>query len=125
MSINPLSANITKWSSTPKLPTNCLSVFDHFVELALIGLIEFFTAYYFCRKVKNLRKLLLTFPFLLLSYKLNCGTQLCQFLKPIKFQEIFITLQPQSTASHKQMPVFPYEKKIGHELKGGYLGPVS
>ena len=40
---NPLSANFTKWSSTLKqfvgrLPTNCLSVFDHFVGLALKGL---------------------------------------------------------------------------------------
>ena len=40
---NPLSANITKWSTTlkqfvGKLPTNCLSVFDHFVKLALKGL---------------------------------------------------------------------------------------
>ena len=42
--INPLSANITKWSNTLKqfvgnlpmnLRTNCLSVFDHFVGLAL------------------------------------------------------------------------------------------
>ena len=37
---NPLSANPTKWSNTLKqvvgrLPTNCLSVFDHFVGLAL------------------------------------------------------------------------------------------
>ena len=37
---NPFSANFTKWSNTPKqfvgnLPTNCVSVFDHFVELAL------------------------------------------------------------------------------------------
>ena len=36
--INPLSANPTKWSNTlkqlvGKLPTNCLSVFDHFVRL--------------------------------------------------------------------------------------------
>ena len=42
-SINPLSANFTKWSNTlnqfvGKLPTNCLSVFDHFVVLALKGL---------------------------------------------------------------------------------------
>ena len=42
-SLNPLSANPTKWSSTLKqfvgnLPTNCLSVFDHFVILALKGL---------------------------------------------------------------------------------------
>ena len=40
--INPLYAKITKWSNTPKqfgnLPTNCLSVFDHFVGLALKGL---------------------------------------------------------------------------------------
>ena len=39
-SIKPLSAKITKWSNTlkqfvGKLPTNCLSVFDHFVGLAL------------------------------------------------------------------------------------------
>ena len=41
--INPLSANFTKWSNTlkqfvDKLPTNSLSVFDHFVELALTAL---------------------------------------------------------------------------------------
>ena len=38
-----LSANPTKWSDTlkqfvGKLPTNCLSVFDHFVRLVLKGL---------------------------------------------------------------------------------------
>ena len=42
-SLNPLSANPTRWSNTlkqfvGKLPTNCLSVFDHFVGLALKGL---------------------------------------------------------------------------------------
>ena len=41
--INSLSASLTKWSNTlkqfvGKLPTNCLSVFDHFVRLALKGL---------------------------------------------------------------------------------------
>ena len=41
--LNPLSANTTKWSNILKqfvgnLPTNCLSVFDHFVKLALEGL---------------------------------------------------------------------------------------
>ena len=41
--INPLSANPTKWSNTLKqfvgnLPTNCLSVFDHLMNLALKGL---------------------------------------------------------------------------------------
>ena len=39
---NSLSANITKWSNAfkqfvGKLPTNCLSVFDRFVGLALKG----------------------------------------------------------------------------------------
>ena len=38
--VNPLSTNPTKWSNTLKqfvgnLPTNCLSVFDHFVGLAV------------------------------------------------------------------------------------------
>ena len=42
---NPLSANPTKWPNTlkqfvGKLRTNCLSVFDHFVKLALKGLIK-------------------------------------------------------------------------------------
>ena len=41
--LNALSANPTKWSNTLKktrrlLPKNCLSVFDHFVGLALKGL---------------------------------------------------------------------------------------
>ena len=38
--INPFSANFTEWSNTFKqfVGTNCLSVFDHFVGLALKGL---------------------------------------------------------------------------------------
>ena len=41
--LNSFSANFTKWSNTLKqfvgnLPTNCLSVFDNFVGLALKGL---------------------------------------------------------------------------------------
>ena len=45
ITLNPLSSNFTKWSNTlkqfvSKLPTNCLSVFDHFVGLALRGLIQ-------------------------------------------------------------------------------------
>ena len=41
--INPLSAKFIKWSKTlkqivGKLPTICLSVFDHFSGLALKGL---------------------------------------------------------------------------------------
>ena len=36
--INPLSANPSKLSNALKLPTNCLSVLDYFVGLALKGL---------------------------------------------------------------------------------------
>ena len=44
---NPLRANPTKWSNTlkqfaGKLPTNYLSVCDHFVILALRGMTMFF-----------------------------------------------------------------------------------
>ena len=40
LGFKPLSLNPTKWSNTlkqfvGKFPTNCLSVFDHFVGLAL------------------------------------------------------------------------------------------
>ena len=43
ISVNPLSTNFTKWLNTlkqfvGKLPTNCLSVFDHFTVLAFKGL---------------------------------------------------------------------------------------
>ena len=43
---NPLSTNTTKWWNTLKqfagnLPTNFLTVFDHFVKLALKGLKNF------------------------------------------------------------------------------------
>ena len=48
---NPLNANPKKWSNTlkqfvGKLPTNCLSVFDHFVGLALKGLSKSSTSYH-------------------------------------------------------------------------------
>ena len=52
--VNFLSANPTKWSNTlkqfvAKLPTNCLSVFVHFMKLALKGLIiaEFLNDFHF------------------------------------------------------------------------------
>ena len=47
--LNPLSADPEKWSNTLKqivgnLPTICLSVFDHFMNLALKGL-TFYTRF--------------------------------------------------------------------------------
>ena len=52
MVANPLSASPTKWSNTLKqfvgnLPTNCLSVFDHFVKLALKWLIAATSVFFF------------------------------------------------------------------------------
>ena len=51
--LNSLSANLEKWSNTLKqfvgnLPTNCLSVFDRFMNLALKGLKSL------SRKIRNL-----------------------------------------------------------------------
>ena len=65
---NPLSTNPTKWSNTlkqfvGKLPTNCLSVFDHFVILALKGLIPF--------QLKHLKKFHLFFTFPRINDKHN------------------------------------------------------
>ena len=45
--LNPFKCHFTKWSNTLKqfvgnLQTNCLSVFDHFVGLALKGLMNLF-----------------------------------------------------------------------------------
>ena len=47
VTFNPFSANFTKWSNTFKqfvgsLPTNCFSVLDHFVGLALKRLMIIF-----------------------------------------------------------------------------------
>ena len=55
-----LSANPKKWSDTlkifvGKLPTNCLSVFDHYVSLALKGLIAHWSInMFFCTKIIHL-----------------------------------------------------------------------
>ena len=53
--INPLRAKFMKWSNTlkqivGKLPTICLSVFDDFSGLALKGLSQFVTFWYFVTK---------------------------------------------------------------------------
>ena len=63
---NPSSANPTKWPNTlkqfvGKLPTNCLSVFDHFVKSALRGLnyllkektVSKYFRYFSCFEVRN------------------------------------------------------------------------
>ena len=57
--INPLSAKFIKWSNTLKqfvgnLPTNCLSVFDHFSGLALKGLSKFHVIFMFLKTDVNI-----------------------------------------------------------------------
>ena len=68
MFINPLSANPRKWSNTlwkfvGNLPTNCLSVFDPFVGLALKGLTSVEALHYFCLYWVNFKLRLLLIQF--------------------------------------------------------------
>ena len=61
MLFNPLSAKLIKWPDTLKqfvgnFPTNCLSLFGHFVGLALKGL----TFPHFCFVSTNFSKLQVT-----------------------------------------------------------------
>ena len=63
VNVNPLSANFTKWSNTlkqfvGKLPTNCLSMFHHFVGLALKGLKDFETQHIFSHCYETYDKIL-------------------------------------------------------------------
>ena len=82
-SANPLSANSTKWSNTLKqfvarLPTNCLSVFDHFVGLALKG----FTWPFLNRRVHvnwdKIKQLLNGFYFSSVILFWNCNSEQLQ-----------------------------------------------
>ena len=82
--LNPLSANPTEWSNTLKqfvddLPTNCLSVFDHFVKLVLKGLsrdgvvfiliCNFIFFLYYLPHIKFLNTIVILFTFIILSEK--------------------------------------------------------
>ena len=64
--INPFSTNFTKWSNTlnqflGNLPTNCLSVFHHFVGLVLKGWIRIFIQLLYKRCYEPLRSFHKTF----------------------------------------------------------------
>ena len=64
---DPLSAIPTKWSNTLKqfvsnLPMNCLSVFDHFVKLALKGLRGIHGKFDICHTDYNIHSKLRIFP---------------------------------------------------------------
>ena len=71
--LNPLSANPRKWSNTLKqfvgnLPTNCLSVFDHFVILVLKGLNFFSLILIYKRYLKKIYKVS---PLSSMKYKIS------------------------------------------------------
>ena len=92
--LNPLSANPEKWSNTLKqivgnLPTICLSVFDHFMNLTLKGLKFRYYCYNFKLFVLNVLFLypLKTSENLMVSdilkvYKCNIGNK---WAKPYDF----------------------------------------
>ena len=74
---NPLSANPTNWSDTlkqfsGKLPTNCLSVFDHFVGLALKGL---FKKQFLCHSIRPVSIKLISW----LSWRVSHYCFVCSF----------------------------------------------
>ena len=61
---NPLSVNPTKWSNTLKqfvgiLPTNCLSVFDYFVGLALKRISKLTNSYFLWNHQKTIGYLMI------------------------------------------------------------------
>ena len=80
LDLNALSANLTKWSNTIKqfvgnFQTNCLSVFGHFVGLALKGLRLHFPVFI-------LPKLFPGFPLkmlLTLSFHKHVSVSVCTF----------------------------------------------
>ena len=87
--LNPLSANITKWSNTlkqfvSKLPTNCLSVLDHFLELAFKGLKK---AAHQQKEVNKLRKQVKTSA-------TSCTSSLSTESPPSSVFDIFIYIVP-------------------------------
>ena len=86
---NPLSASFTKWSNTleqfvDKLPTNCLSVFDHFVGLGRKGL----TLFYAKIKTSNSPKLLLVFKTFSISLKKKKNYGKSKFVIAIKSVDV-------------------------------------
>ena len=86
--IIPLSTSPTKWSNTikqfiGKLPANCLSVFDHFVKLALKGLSSINRINGFCTMKSLIR--ITNLGFLLKNFRLQAlaiilGVQIAMLL---------------------------------------------
>ena len=95
--LNPSSVNPTKWSNTlkqfvGKLPTNCLSVSDHFVGLALKGLM--------CHRV-------------FCHFSVNGSTKYTQFLKYLKFTSDTKSI---SDFNKRYVPRYPHEDAIWTKL---------
>ena len=97
--INPLIANPTKWSNTlnqfvGNLPTNCLSVFDHLVILALKGLNLIFRNIFKTSKC-NIKK------------KLNKINSFCNYGNPVRFKNC-IFIYPITPVKRKPASKFLY-----------------
>ena len=92
--LNPLSTNPTKWSNTlkqfvGKLPKNYLSVFDHFVGLALKGL-KRRLRYTFCTvQFAKIFKNIFTQNF----FGRRFLNMLVRKIKPACFQKNFVNMQ--------------------------------
>ena len=91
---NPLRANFTKWSHTLKkfvgnLPTNCLSVFDHFMGLAVKGLINL-EKQELLRKTRKTSKLFEYFEKIIFKnrYFTDAYSEPCQTSKVERFARI-------------------------------------
>ena len=73
--INPVSTNPTKWSNTlkefvGKLPTNCLSVLDHFAGLAFNGLNGSVRVFFVSRKVVLFHSVTLSIDYFVFTSRL-------------------------------------------------------
>ena len=113
---NPLSASFTKWSNTleqfvDKLPTNCLSVFDHFVGLGRKGL----TLFYAKIKTSNSPKLLLVFKTfsILLKKKKNYGKS--KFVIAIKSVDVCVKFVSNLTFTKRAPSIVPVDPKLQQE----------
>ena len=157
--LNPLSLIPKKWSNTlkellGKLPTNCLSVFDHFSGLALIGLIVYL--YHICKTLSStcrdysFRKLLSSllfsfFPFYSFSffakhilfkvfplyrkhghkvYQVNPFVSNGLFLYPLKISEIFMVFLMFSVGRERVSCMFHFILMLSYFLRHASPGKL-
>ena len=99
--LNSLSTNPTKSSNTLKqvvsnLPTDCLSVFDHFVKLALKGLNLFATSSYLLLSLFAMfLSMVITFAiFLIRPFKKTISYHLDLYKSVLKISKMWFWIKP-------------------------------